>query len=159
MADDMKEISELVKIYQEMKEAKLHRELEGKEAEHRMEMDRIRTLASIDNVNALIAVSGPVQSQMLAELARTETLKSYTPQQILAQAAEKNPQTTQALAEMMQALGPDKLGEAERLLAEVKESARLNREDYQQNLQTLAEMFRKALDAVRDTAIGQHGPE
>ncbi|MFQ5826568.1 MAG: hypothetical protein ACE5IA_04330 [Dehalococcoidia bacterium] len=151
----MKEISHLYGIYNQMKEGKLRRELAEKEKLHQMEMERIRTLASIDNVNVLIAASGPVQAQVLAELARTRTLQGFTPQQILALSAERKPEIIEGLAEMLRALGgSEKLSEAERLLAEVKESARLSREDYQRNVQTLVEMFHKALDTVRDTAVG-----
>ena len=158
MDEDMQELSGLLNIYDRYKEGKLRRELTEKEKLHQMEMERIRALASIDNVNVLIAASGPVQALVLAELARTRSLQGFSPQQILALTAERKPEIVEGLAEMLRALGSsERLGEAERLLAEVKESATQSREDYQRNVQTLVEMFHKALDTVKDTAIGSGG--
>ncbi len=45
------------------------------------------------------------------------------------------------------------LEQYERLVNQLKDSARTSREDYQQNMVTMNQMFNKALDSVKDTAM------
>lgn len=122
-------------------------------AQHGQELERIEVLSSV-GIETLIAVSGPDQAQMLTQLARTRALSGCSPQQILAMQAESSPQVADALREILTATAADgQLEQYERLVAEIKDSARTSREDYQQNLATMGEMFNKALDSVKDTAV------
>ncbi|PKB72747.1 MAG: hypothetical protein BZY75_05410 [SAR202 cluster bacterium Io17-Chloro-G7] len=122
-------------------------------AQHSMELERIEALSAA-GIETLIAVSGPDQAQLLAQLASTRALSTCSPQQILAMQAESNPQVADALKEILTATAADgQLEQYERLVAELKENAQTSREDYQRNLITLNEMFNKALDSVKDTAV------
>ena len=120
---------------------------------HSQELQRINALSHV-GIETLIAVSGPEQSTLLAQLARTRALSACSPQQILAMQAESSPQVVDALREMLTATAAaGQLDQYERLVTEIKESASASREDYQRNISTLSEMFNKALDSVKDTAV------
>jgi hypothetical protein len=124
---------------------------------HDAELRRIDALSSV-SIETLIAVSGAEQAQLLAQLARTRALAGHSTEQILAMQAADNPEIAVALKEMLTAVAAQgQLEQYERLVAEVKENAQISREDYQRNMQTVSEMFNKALDSVRDTATAFSG--
>ena len=163
---DTKRQDELARMRAEL-EAERNRqdlELQGRErqveltikesrANHTLELERIEALSGA-GIETLIAVSGPDQAQLLAQLARTRALSTCSPQQILAMQAESSPQVAEALREILTATAAEgQLDQYERLVAEIKENAQTSREDYQQNLATMNEMFNKALDSVKDTAV------
>lgn len=153
---DLKRIEDEIVLERMKSEQEIR--LEEEREKHKMELERIREISKIENIDTLIAISGPDQARILAELARTETLSGCTPQQILAMQTEKNPKLAEGLAEIFKALSATgEFEQAERLLQEVKESHRLQREDYQRNMQMLVEMFNKAMDSIRDTAIAFSG--
>ena len=125
--------------------------------QHDYELKRIEALSSA-GIETLIAVSGPEQAQLLAQLARTRALSDSTPEQILAMQVQESPQVAEALKEILTATAANgQLEQYERLVVELKESARLSREDHQQNIKTMTEMFNKALDTVKDTAVAFSG--
>ena len=137
-------------------EAEGHRlelRLRESQQQHRGELERIEALSNV-GIETLIAVSGAEQSQMLAQLARTRALSGCSPEQILAMQAHESPQVANALKEVLTATAASgQLEQYERLVTELKDSARMSREDYQQNLGTMNQMFNKALDSVKDTAV------
>ena len=127
--------------------------LRESQQQHRSELERIEALSNV-GIETLIAVSGAEQSQMLAQLARTRALSGCSPEQILAMQAHESPQVADALKEVLTATASSgQLEQYERLVTELKDSARMSREDYQQNMATLNQMFNKALDSVKDTAV------
>ncbi len=170
---DVRQALEWKRIYDENKLSRKEREqrielnkqreemeqrIQEDRARHQMELERIEALSKIENVNALISISGPEQAAIIAQLEKTKALKYFSTEQILAMNAENNPKLAEGLAEIFRALSATGgFEQAERLIGEVKESGRLQREDYQHNLQMLAEMFNKALDSVRDTAVAFSG--
>ena len=105
------------------------------------------------SLHTLIAVASGDKAPLLAELARTETLKSMTPDQILAMASEKNPELGDALAEMA-GKGNNEQATAmyERLLSEQKDSTSQMRESQERVSQTMQEMFNKALETQSQVA-------
>ena len=105
------------------------------------------------SLHTLIAVASGDKAPLLAELARTEALKSMTPDQILAMASEKNPELGGALAEMA-TKGNNEQANAmyERLLAEQKDATSHERESQERMTQTMQEMFNKALETQSQTA-------
>ena len=146
-------------------------EAEGRRVEMRLKESRekhdyeLRHIEALSGagVEALIAISGPEQAQLLAQLARTRALSGSSPEQILALQAGESPQIASALKEILTATAASgQLEQYERLVDELKEGARLSREDYQRNVSTMSEMFNKALDSVKETAVafsGQPSPQ
>ena len=132
---------------------RLEMRLKENREKHGHELARIQTLSGA-GIETLIAVSGPEQSQLLAQLARTRSLAGCSTQQILAMQAAENPQVAGALKELLIATAASgQLEQYERLVDELKDSARISREDYQQNMTVMHEMFDKALDTMKDTAV------
>ena len=120
---------------------------------HDWELERIDSLSKV-GIETLIATAGAEQAEMLTQLARTRAFSGCSPQQILAMQAESSPQVADALREILTATAADgQLENYERLITEIKEGARTSQEEYQRNLTTLSEMFNKALDSVKDTAV------
>lgn len=133
-------------------------EIQKARAAHEQEMERFKTLAQM-STESLIAVSGAEQGKLLAELKRTETLKGFTEEQILAMAAEKSPQVAQAFVEKFRALAsasPEQQKQLqemyERMLEEQRSAAKTQREIQEENARRLQAMFEKALESQRETA-------
>ena len=121
--------------------------------EHGHEITRIQTLSTA-GIETLIAVSGPEQSQLLAQLARTRAFAGCTPEKILAMQAADSPQVADALKEILTATAATgQLEQYERLVTQLKDSGQTSREDYQHNLTVMHQMFDKALDSVKETAV------
>ena len=120
---------------------------------HVWEVERIDALSTV-GIEVLIATAGGQQAEMLTQLARTRAFSGCSPQQILAMQAESSPQVADALREILTATAADgQLEHYERLITEIKEGARTSQEENRRNLTTLSEMFHKALDSVKDTAL------
>ena len=132
---------------------RLEMRLKENREQHGHELARIQTLSGV-GIETLIAVSGPEQSQLLAQLARTRSLAGCSTEKILAMQAAENPQVAGALKELLIATAASgQLEQYERLVNQLKDSARTSREDYQQNMVVMQQMFDKALDTVKDTAV------
>ena len=99
------------------------------------------------SIHTLIAVAPGDKAPLLADLAKTDALKSLSPEQILAIASEKSPELGGALAEMA-ASGDSEQAKAmyERLISEQKESTTDLRQSQREMTQTMQEMFNKALE-------------
>ena len=131
--------------------------LKESRARHDQELQRIEALSQV-GIETLIAVSGTEQAQLLAQLARTRALSGSSPEQIMAMQAAESPQVANALKEVLTATAASgQLEQYERLVTELKDSASMSREDYQANMRTMNEMFNKALDTVKDTAVAFSG--
>ena len=89
---------------------------------------------------------------MLAELARTDALKSLSPEQILAIAADKSPELGGALAEMAGRDNEQAKAMYERLISEQKESTDELRQNQREMTQTMQDMFNKALETQAQVA-------
>ena len=114
---------------------------------HQLELDSMRSMETV-SLHTLIAVAPGEKAPLLAELARTEALKSLSPEQILAIASEKSPELGNALAEMA-VRGDNEQAQAmyERLISEQKDSAAEMRQTQREMTQTMQEMFNKALES------------
>lgn len=157
LLDDLEAQERQLGLSLRRQESELELRLREQRERHRQNLERIEAL-SHTSMEVLMAVSGPEQASLLAELARTRALAGCTPQQILAMQAQGNPQVTQALVEVTRALAATQQTEMyERLVAQVKEGAQASREDYQRNAAIMAEMFHKALDTMKDTATAFAG--
>ncbi len=171
---DVRELGDLVSIKRmqdEAKAARIQREQdiaidgETQRAElaeqqagraHARELERMRAMAEL-STEALIAITGPEQAEMLAELKRTETLAGLSEEQILAMAAERSPEVAQAFVERFraegEASGTEMMQEMyERMLAEKDAAMTGSREDAQEHSRQMQRLAEEAMRAMRDTA-------
>jgi hypothetical protein len=120
---------------------------------HQLELEKIQAMASL-STEALIAAAPADRATMIAELKRTETLKGFSEEQILAMAAEKNPEVARAFQEKFKsASGPEIQKAYERMLtmkdqgiADLKAMSG----DYARMMQ---EMYNRGMETQRDTAM------
>ena len=151
--DDLENERKRMETQLKTEETNLKNRLTEKRQQHDHELKRIGALSNV-GIETLIAVSGAEQGMILGQLARTRALSGCTPEQIMAMQAHKSPQVADALKEVLTAAAAGgQLDQYERLIGELKDAGRISREDHQANMATLAEMFNKALDSVRDTAV------
>ncbi|MCP4648278.1 MAG: hypothetical protein GY852_11215, partial [bacterium] len=130
----------------ERRQAELDLKLEELKERHRLEMEKAETFDGL-SIQALVSVSDPDKAPLLAEMARTETMKNLSPEQILAIAAQNSPELGKSVAELASgARSAEQKDFSERLMAEQKDSSTQMRETYQEFSQTTKEMFEKALD-------------
>ena len=133
-------------------EAALDLRLRELQERHQLELDSMRSMDAV-SLHTLIAVAPGEKAPLLAELAKTEALKTLTPEQILAIASEKSPELGSALAEMA-AHGDNEQAKAmyERLISEQKDAAADMRQSQREMTQTMQDMFNKALETQAQVA-------
>lgn len=133
-------------------EAELDRRLRELKERHQLELESIHSMDAV-SLHTLIAVSSDEKAPLLAELAKTEALKSMSTEQILAIASEKSPELGGALAEMA-AQGGSEQAKAmyERILEEQKSASAEMRESQREMTETMKEMFNKALETQAQVA-------
>ena len=154
---DLREAKGYLQLYQEYKKGKQDLEIRAEEEKLRLEKERIDALSHA-SLDVLISISDEGQSKLLAEVAQVRELQGFSPQQLLAKGAADNPEFAEAYKELLMGLSANgDLEQYERLVTELKESARMSREDYQSNIQTMSEMFHKAVDSLRDAAVAFSG--
>ena len=133
-------------------EAEVDLRLKELRERHRQELESMDKLDAL-SLHALIAVSEGEKAPLLADLARTESPKSMSPEQIMAMASEKNPELGGAVAEIVTKGGSEQAAAMyERLLSEQKESAGDMRESQRETTETMQEMFNKALETQAQVA-------
>ncbi|MDP6716693.1 MAG: hypothetical protein QF368_18985 [SAR202 cluster bacterium] len=119
--------------------------------------ERIEGLSKL-SIEALIAISGPLQSRILADLAQVRQLQGSSPEQIMAIGALNNPAFASAYGDIMVSMArTGDLDMYERLISEIKESSGRERDDYQRNLNIVVEMFHKAVESLSETAVAFSG--
>lgn len=130
-------------------------ELERMEIEERhrisqreFELRRLQVAGEL-GAEALVAISGPEQARLLAELKETELLKGMSEEQILARAAERSPEVARALAEKFRAIAEGKASEREkelyeRLLADQKQMLTELREIEERQKRETYEMWERS---------------
>ena len=153
----LKETQGYLKLYQDYKTGKQDLEIHAEEEKLRLERERIEALSGA-SLDVLISISGEEQSRLLADVAQVRALQGFSPQQILAKGAADNPEFSEAYKDLLMGLSANgDLDSYERLIGELKESSRLSREDYQRNLETMSEMFHKAVDSLKETSVALSG--
>lgn len=176
---DMQEIADGIsakRMLDEAKAARLQREqdiaLGGRrqimemdqdaaDREHARELAKLHEMAEL-STEALVAISGSGQGQILAELKRTETLAGLSEEQILAMAAERSDTVAQAFVERFKAEGAAGGVEMmqrmyERMLAEKDAAAASSRQDAQQHAEQMQRLSEEAMRMMRDTATSAGG--
>jgi len=116
---------------------------EHKARKMQLELERMEKMSRL-SVEALIAVSGPEQARLLAELKRTEILRGMSEEQILALAAEKSPEVARAFQEKFRALSAEEQGRFYERLLEARRASD----------EKTTELLREALAGIVE-ALGQ----
>jgi len=132
-------------------------------AEREHEIRRLETIATF-SAEQLIAISPADQGKILADLKRTETLKSMTDEQILAMAAEHNPEIAKAFQERYRAIAEGEttrrekdlyerlLGEQKGFLDRMQDISDKRVDDFDRASQRAQETQKHAIDALAATA-------
>ena len=137
---------------QRAQEATLDLQLRELQELHQQELEKMRSMDDL-SIHALIAVAPGEKAPLLLELARTEALKSFSPQQILAIASEKSPELGSALAEIAIRGDNQQTNEMyERLISQQKEFTDDQRKSQGEMTQIMMQMFNKALDTNAQVA-------
>ncbi|MDP6783624.1 MAG: hypothetical protein QGG56_08685, partial [Dehalococcoidia bacterium] len=127
-------------------------ELQQQQEKHRLELEKLREMDRL-SIQGLIAISGDSKAPLLAELARTESMKGLSVEQILAMAAEKKPEVAQSLSELASGAGSEEQKQLyERLLSEQKDSQKQTREDHREFIQIQKQMFQDTMDTLSQIA-------
>lgn len=135
---------------------RLEMQLQTERQRHEQELARMERLGQLSS-EALIAVAGPEQAALLADLQRTETLKGMTEEQILAMAADKSPEIAQAFQEKFRAMAEGRMSQREqalyeRLVVEQKEMAQVQRQMADEQARRQQELASEALRTQADVA-------
>jgi hypothetical protein len=158
---------ERLKVHQQLELEKMEIQARERAADRAYEIQRIEALGKL-GAEALIAVSGAEQAQIIVDLKRTEALKGMTEEQILAAAAEKSPEIARAFQEKFRAMADNKVSEREkelyeRLLGDRDLTLHRTQEDADKRVREVndaneraatrtQEITERALDRMSDTA-------
>ncbi len=127
--------------------------MEEKRAEREHELQRIAKMATLSAETLIALTDDQGRAALLADLKRTELLKGFSQEQILAMAAEKNPIVVEALKAQFQAASEGQLGRAE------AEKWKALAESTQQQQGAVAGMMKEFMDrqekAAREAAERQ----
>ena len=149
---DLNRQSEEQEIGFKAKEAELALRIRELRERHTLELESMNSMDTV-SLHTLIAVAPDGKAPLLAELARTEALKSLSTEQILAIASEKSPELGGALAEMAAQGGSEQAKEMyERILEEQKSASAEMRQSQREMTETMKEMFNKALETQAQVA-------
>lgn len=175
-SQDMAEAHQAIALLNEMddhaleirlKEARANVEIEIRrlESNHRLEMERLEKLGTL-GTEALIAASPVEQGRILQDIKRTEIYKNMTEDQILALAAEKNPELGKVFEEKYRAIAEGKANERERemyekLIAENKDNLKLLLDSQREAMDRLQQMSQHGMDSIKEVsmAYAQKGSE
>jgi len=137
-----------------LRERETESEIKMREAaqQHQQDLARIQVLSTL-STEALIAAAPADRASMLAELKRTEGMKGLTEEQILAMAAEKNPEVAKAFQEKFKNASSADVAKAyERMLAMKDQGTADIKEMSREYAKMMQEMYNRGMDTQRDTA-------
>lgn len=142
-----------------LKEARQLVEIEivKEDAAHKREMERMDKLATL-GTEALIAASPVEQGRILQDLKRLESFKDMSEDQILALAAEKNPELGKVFEEKFRAIAEGKASERERemyekLLGESKDYQKLLMETQKDAMDRLQQTSQHGMDTIKEISV------
>ena len=131
------------------------------EQEH--EIRKLQTIATF-SAEQLIATSQADQARILADLKKAEALKTMTDEQILAMAAERNPEVARAFQERYRAIATDEalvkekelyerlFGEQKGFLETIQNLSDKRVDDLERQSQRAQDVQKHAMDALASTA-------
>jgi hypothetical protein len=125
---------------------------------HKLELEKIQVMSTL-STEALIASAPAERAAMLAELKRTESLKGFSEDQILAMAADKNSEIAKAFQEKFKNASSGDIQRAydkmlamkDQNLADIKEMSR-------EHARMVQDMYNKGMEMQRDTASRAAAP-
>ena len=119
---------------------------------HEQELAKIQAMSSL-STEALIAAAPADRAALLAELKRTEGLKGFSEDQILAMAADKSPEIARAFQEKFKGASSAEISKAyERMLAMKDQGITDIKEMSREHARQMQEMFNRGMETQRDTA-------
>jgi hypothetical protein len=119
---------------------------------HQQEIVKIQALSSL-STEALIAAAPADRAAMLADLKRTDSLKGFSEEQILAMAADKSPEVARAFQEKFRGASSAEIQKAyERMLGMKDQGITDLKEMSREHARMMQEMFNRGMDTQRDTA-------
>lgn len=120
---------------------------------HQQEMERMTQLGQM-SIHALIAVSDTSKAPLLADLAALEMKKGMSYEQLLALAAEKNPQVLSYLdkAQTAKAVSEEEKRLYERIIGEQKDYTSKMGQFWRDSQEMLLRVHDKSLDTIADIA-------
>jgi len=119
---------------------------------HAQELAKIQAMSTLSS-EALIAAAPADRAAMLTELKRTEGLKGFSEEQILAMAAEKSPEIARAFQEKFKGASSEEISKAyERMLAMKDQGITDIKELGREHARQLQEMYNRGMETQRDTA-------
>jgi len=129
---------------------RLELDLQRYREEKAHELKRLAAMATM-SAEALIAVTGPDQARLLAELKRTEVLAGMTEDQILALAAKESPEVAKAFQERFRGLSGEELKAMYERMVEAERAAKEEQAQmWRETMQMVERMFGKAVDSQRE---------
>ncbi len=157
MEEDFAREEHALKMRLDQARGELDIEMVRERMKHDFEMQRIDKLAG-QSIEVLIAASPLEQGRILQDLKRSEILKDMSEEQILAMAAEKNPQLASIFEEKYRAIASGKATERER---EMYEKLLLESQGHVKNLQELQKdaldrmerISGRGMDDIRDVSM------
>lgn len=150
---DLKEAEAGIDLLRKMKSVKRdeadwdqQRQLGAARHQHDLEMERLGKLSTL-SAEALIASAPSDRAAMLMELKRTDALKGFSEEQILALAAKDSPEVARAFQEKFKNASSAEVQKMyERMLA-------MQGESQKDTVRVMQDMFNRAVDTQRDTAV------
>jgi hypothetical protein len=126
--------------------------LKEEEQRHRQKLAEIQALSGLSG-EALVAAAPADRAAMLTELKKTEALKSFTEDQILAMAAKDSPEVARAFQEKFQGASAEEIQKVyERMLVMKDQGMTDVKEMSREYARMMQEMYNRGMDTQRDTA-------
>jgi hypothetical protein len=143
-AQDQAEILGLLDI----KDRKDRDALARKREEMAAQAEHLQRLSEL-GPEALLLAADSDKAQLIAELRRTELLKGFSEEQILAMSAEKSPEIARAFQEKFRSLSPEAMTQLyDRMLADRDKAANERATDYHEFAKMMSETFARGMEAM-----------
>ena len=151
--DALRIVKEQKAMRKEEADADLERQLKEGAVRHQQELERIDKLSAL-STEALIALGPSDRAPILAELQRSENLKGYSADQILAMAAEKNNEVAKAFQEKYRNASAADVEKAYERMLGMKEKGDAEFHAFADKaMQRMQEMYNRGMDTQRDTSV------
>jgi membrane protease subunit (stomatin/prohibitin family) len=119
---------------------------------HERELAKIQAISTL-STEALIAAAPADRAAMLADLKRTEGLKGFSEEQLLAMAADKSPEIARAFQEKFKSASSAEIQKAYEKMLDMKDASTKDLKEMSRDYaKMMQEMYNRGMDTQRDTA-------